>query len=154
MSKKKVWLFRIGSLVILLAIAFVMFIVGRGHTLYFDNKTLEYGEETYSALQKVVIKVNGENIAKLAKRERGMATCIGQTFKMTLEITETKGDDPVTKEITLQLPYNMDGIVINLPGYLAGLPQEAWQSEFVSMAVETTEEDEEVNTDEFSMGDI
>lgn len=154
MNKKKIWIIRICTLVVLLAIAFVMFIVGRGHTIYIDNKTTEYNGETYNAMQKVVVKVGGETVAKLAKRERGMSTCIGQTFKMTLEVTEKKGDDPVIHDITLSIPYDLDGIVINVPAYLAGLPADAYQSEFVPM-VDESAEDEEVNTDEFGgLGEI
>ena len=49
----------------------------------------------------------------------------------------------------------MDGIVINLPAYLEGLPQEAWMSEFVPIATESSVEDEEVpGGDEFEMEDL
>ena len=44
--KSKKWLYRIAALVILLAISGAMFVIGRGHTIYFDNKAMEYnGEE-------------------------------------------------------------------------------------------------------------
>ena len=52
----------------------------------------------------------------------------------------------------------MDGIVINIPGFLAGLDQDAYISQFVPMATEeTTTEDEELPGDEFGIdieGDI
>lgn len=152
--KKRSILIKLAAVVLVLAIAGVMFVIGRGHTVYFDNKTLELNGESYPALQKVVVKVAGEKDAKLAKRERGMAKCMGQNFKMTLEVTKAKGDDPVTYDVKLKLPYGMDGIVINLPGYLAGLPESDYMSEFVSMATEDTAEDEEIVTDEFGLGDI
>ena len=44
--KKRTLFFRIGAIVILLAIAAVMMVIGRGHTVYFDNKKLEYNGET------------------------------------------------------------------------------------------------------------
>ena len=148
--KNKTWLYRIGALVILLAICVVMFIIGRGHTIYLDNKTIEYNGEEITALHKITVNVNGERIAKLSKKDRGMATCMGQKFEMELVVTKEKGDDEVTIPVTLTLPYNMDGIVINLPAYLAGLPEEAYLSEFVSIAT-TEEEEEEVVTDEFGV---
>ena len=156
-EKTRKILFRVATIIALLAICAVMMIIGRGHTVYIDNKTLEYNGETYSAMNKVTVYVGGEKIAKLAKRERGMSTCIGQNFKMTLEIVKEKGDDPVTQEVTIKLPYSIDGIVINLPGYLEGLPEEAWMSEFVSLAteVETDVADEEIpSSDEFALGDF
>lgn len=148
--KNKKWLYRIGALVILLAICVVMFIIGRGHTIYLDNKTIEYNGEEITAMHKITVNVNGERIAKLSKKDRGMATCMGQKFEMELVVTKEKGDDEVTIPVTLTLPYNMDGIVINLPAYLEGLPEEAYMSEFVSIAT-TEEEEEEVVTDEFGV---
>lgn len=150
---KKKLLIRIGALVVLLAVAGCMFIIGRGHTVYFDNKTLEIGENSYPAMQKVVVKVQGEKDSKLAKRERGMAKCTGQNFRMTLEVTVNKGDEPVTHEIKLKLPYSWDGIVVNIPGLLAGLDESQYLSQFVS-TVEEAPEEEEVTTDEFGLGDI
>ena len=101
------------------------------------------------------IKIKGEEVAKLGKRERGMSMWIGQNFKMVLEITENKGDEPVVKEISINLPYDMDGIVINLPAYLAGLPEEAWLSEFVPAVTEEPVEEDPTIGDEFGLdGDL
>ena len=90
MNKTRKLLFRVGAVLLLVLIAGFMFIVGRGHTVYLDNKTLEYEGQTYSALYKIEILKNGEKVAKLNKRERGMATNIGQTCKLTLVITKEK----------------------------------------------------------------
>ena len=68
-----------------------MMVIGRGHTVYIDNKSIDYNGQTYTTPYKVVVYVDGEQVAKLRDKERGMATCIGQTFKMTLEITQEKG---------------------------------------------------------------
>ena len=59
----------------------------------------------------------------------------------------------------IQAAYGaMDGIVINIPGFLAGLDQDAYISQFVPVATEeTTTEDEELPGDEFGIdieGDI
>ena len=155
-AKKRAILIRAAAIAFLLLLAGAMFLIGRGHTIYLDNKTLEYNGETYSAFQRARVSVGGEEVAKLGKRERGMATCIGQSFQMTLEITAKKGDEPVVYPISLHLPYGMDGIVINLPALLAGLPEGAYQSEFVPLIPEEspTESDVEPATDEFPLGDI
>lgn len=151
MKSKKSLLFKIGALVLVLAVAALMFVIGRGHTVYFDNKTLEYEGTEYKCPYKVVVSVNGEQVAKLYKKERGMATWIGQDFQMTLEITQEKGGEETVGVYNVKLPYNMDGVVINLPGYLAGLPTEAYLSEFVSLIAEQPAEDEEVVIDEFAI---
>lgn len=155
MNSKRKWLFRGCALLIVLLVAAWMFVVGRGHTVYIDNKTLEYNGETYGALQRVEVYVGGERLSKLGKRERTMSTVIGQSFETRLVNTVEKGGEPTETVVRLTLPYGWDGIVVNVPGYLAGLPQEAWMTEFVSAPEPVTEEDEPVATeDDIPMGDF
>ena len=144
MKSKRKLLFRLAAILVLAAIASVMMVIGRGHTVYFDNQTLDYEGTTYEAPYKVVVMVDGEDVAKLYEKERGMTTCIGQTLRVTLEITQEKGGEEEIKDISISLPYNMDGIIINLPAYLAGAPEEAYLSEFIIVEPEPTEEDEAV----------
>ncbi|MBQ7175001.1 MAG: hypothetical protein IJR62_06035 [Lachnospiraceae bacterium] len=145
-------LFRAGALLIVLLIAALMFVIGRGHTVYFDNKTAEYNGQTYEAFHKVVVTVDGEQVAKLGKRDRGMADTMGQKFEMTLEITDEKGAEPHSHKVSMTLPYGMDGIIVNLPELMAGLPADAYLSEFVIAPVEEEETEEETATDEFGIG--
>ena len=153
-SKTRRILFCTGAVLLLVLIAGLMFVVGRGHSVYLDNKTLEYNGQTYSAMHKIEVVQNGKTLTKLNKRERGMATNIGQNFKITLVVTKEKNGAKETKDIQLKLPYSMDGIVINLPGYLEGLPQEAWMSEFVPVATQEEQKEETPTTDEFGLEDI
>ena len=153
MNKK--WLYRGCALLAVLLIAACMFIVGRGHTVYIDNKTLEYNGASYDALQRVEVYVGEERLSRLAKRERTMSTVIGQSFEMRLVNTVNKGDEPTEVTVKLSLPYGWDGIVVNVPGYLAGLPQDAWMTEFVAAPEPVSEEEEEIpSEDDMSMGDI
>lgn len=147
MNKRRL-LFRVGAVAILLAIAACMMVIGRGHTVYVDNKTLEYNGETYKTSYRINVYINGERIAKLSTRERGMTTNIGQSFKMTLGVIQEKGNDEQMIDVSLKLPYNMDGIIINIPGYLANLPEDAWLSEFISTPTEAEMQDEEIPTEE------
>ena len=138
MKNTKQLLVRAAFVAVLIAIGAVMMVIGRGHTVYFDNKTLEYNGASYAAPYKVVVYVKGEQIAKLYARERGMTTHVGQSFGMALGVTQEKGGDEQIIEVSQKLPYGMDGVIINIPGYLAGLPEEAYISEFI--AVPTAEE--------------
>ncbi|MBQ2041319.1 MAG: hypothetical protein II482_04120 [Lachnospiraceae bacterium] len=152
MRSKRQLLFRAGALLIVLAIAACMFVIGRGHTVYFDNKTAEYNGQEYEAFHKVVVTVDGEQVAKLGKRDRGMADTMGQNFVMTLEITDEKGSQPHSHKVSMPLPYSMDGIIINIPELMAGLPAEAYMSEFIITPVEESESSDELETDEFGIG--
>lgn len=151
MKKKRTLLFRIGTVLLLLIIAGAMMIIGRGHTVYMDNKTFEYNGQTYESFYKVVVLVDGKQVGKLYDRERAMATNIGQKFDVTFEVTAEKGGDELVYNVRLDLPYNMDGVAINLPTYLAGLSEDAFLSEFV-VEVAETEAEEETTVDEFGIG--
>lgn len=148
MRKNRKWLYRLGAAAMIVLIAVAMFIVGRGHTVFFDNKTLEHEGQSYSAYQRAVVMVNGIEVAKLDKRDRGMTTHIGQNFNMELQLTKNKGDDPVVVPVQLKLPRNMDGIVLNLPALVAGLPQEIWQTEFIAQEPAAPAEEEQLPSEE------
>ena len=155
MNNKRKWIIRGCALLVILAIAALMFLVGRGHTVYIDNKTLEFNGQTAEAYQRVEVWVGGERLSKLGKRERTMSTVIGSNFEMKLINTVNKGDEPTEEIVKISLPYGWDGIVVNVPGYLAGLPQEAWMTEFISEPEPVTAEDEpELSEDEVPMGDF
>ena len=147
------WVFRIGAVVLLIAIATCMMVIGRGHTMYFDNKKLEYEGQTCDTYRRINVFVNGEQVAKLSAKDRGMATFMGQKLSFDIEVTKEKGDEPVTYSYTVKVPYKEDGIVLNLPGMLAGLPEEAYTSEFVPVEPEPSAEDEEIVTEDFGIGE-
>ena len=96
--------------------------------------------------------VNGSSAdqkpSKLKSGDRGMAEIMGQKFTMTVEITDKEGDAPHAHKVSMAVPYNMDGILINIPALMAGLPQDAYMSEFVIQEPEDSSADEEIVTDE------
>ena len=151
MKSKKKLLIRLIALLAVIGIAAWMFVIGRGHTVYFDNKTLTTEDGTvYEAPYQIQVFVNDESMGKLKEGDRGMATTMGQTFKMILHITPEKDAKKTGSAVTLELPYSMDGIIINLPALLGGAPEEVYREEFIPAAPE--EEDEEVEiTEEFEM---
>lgn len=153
MKKKQNLLYPILAVLVLVIVAAIMMVIGRGHTVYFDNKTLELNGQTYSAPYKVEVIVGGESVAKLNARDRGVATCMGQTMHATLIITQEKKGAEQTMDVAIQLPYSIDSFVLNLPGFLAGLPQEDYLTEFASVVEETPEETEET-VDEFGLSEF
>ncbi len=151
MKLNKTLLIRIAVVLVLIAIAALMYFLGRGHTVYIDNKKLEYNGTEYSGPYKVEVYVDGERVAKLYDKERGSATCVGAKFSMDLVITQEKGGEESMVACSISLPYSMDGVVINLPGLLAQLPRDAWMSEFISTEELNPTDDEEIVTDEFAI---
>lgn len=153
MNKMRTLLFRILMVLVLAAVCAVMFVIGRGHTVYFDNKAMEYNGQSVETPYKVEVYVKDERVAKLYDGERGMADWMGQNFKMVVEITKEKGGEAAASAVSLKLPYDMDGIVLNIPAMFAGLPQEAYLTEFVPSAAEeeALEDSGEEMVDEFGI---
>ena len=146
--KARKWIIRIAAVVVLIVLGVIMSIIGRGHTIYLDNKTLEYEGQTYKAPYKVTVTVGGEQLTKLYDKERGSTTCLGQTFTVTLEVMETKNGTEDVQTYKIPIPKNMDGVIINIPGYLAGLPEEAYLTEFVPVATEEPDDSETPSGDD------
>lgn len=140
--KKRV-IYRAIALALIIAISVAMFIVGRGHTVYFDNKAIDHDGKTYEAFYRAEVTVKGERVAKLKPEDRGMAETMGGPFSMEVKVTREEDGKMTKSTVNMTLPYAMDGVVLNLPALLNGLPEEAYLSEFVPIATEA-EEDEEV----------
>jgi len=151
MSRRRI-LCILATVLVLVAIAAWMMVIGRGHTVYFDNKSIEYEGQKYDAIRRINVNVNGEQVAKLSQKERGMAICTGSAFSFDIEVIREKGGDSEFYSYDIPLPYSTDGIIVNLIGMIEGLPQEACLSEFVPTVVVEEDEGESVTTDEFDMG--
>ncbi|MBQ6386415.1 MAG: hypothetical protein IJJ38_09650 [Lachnospiraceae bacterium] len=147
MKGRRTWIIRAAALLLVVLIAGAMFVIGRGHTVYFDNKEAEYEGKTYESFYKVRVIVDGAEAAKLSKGDRGMADLMGQTLRMVIEITDEEGSEPHAHRVTMGVPYGMDGIIINLPELMAGLPEDAYLGEFI-IEPPAEEAEEEIVTDE------
>ena len=151
MNKTRKILMRALAIAIILGIAVWMFIIGRGHTIYFDNKALDANGETYSPFYKIEVFVNDQSVAKLSEGDRGMVSTMGQDFKMVLHITPKKDAKKVGSAVSMKLPYNLDGIIINLPALLNGATEDVYMDEFIPAPAAEDETEDFVPTDEFAM---
>jgi hypothetical protein len=98
----------------------------------------------------VEVFVGDESVAKLKAGDRGMVTTMGQKFRMVLHITPKEGEKKYGSAVSLKVPYNMDGIILNIPAILGGASEDVYMSEFIPAPVTETEE-EVVVTDEFEL---
>ena len=151
MNKTRKIVIRILALALVIGIAVWMFIIGRGHTVYFDNKALDAGGESYKPFYKIEVFVGDKSVAKLSEGDRGMVSVMGQDFKMVLHITPKKDGKKVGSSVTMKLPYNMDGIILNLPALLNGAPEDVYMDEFIPAPPAEEESEEVIVTDEFAM---
>ena len=153
-NKTRSWIIRAAFLLVLVLIAVVMLRIGRGHTVYFDNRALDYQGTTTAAPYKITVTVNGEQISKLYEKERCSVTNIGDKLELTLEVMQQKGGSETTTTYSLKLPHNLDGVIINLPGYIAGLPEEAYLEEFIPAPSTDLDDEEAPVTDDIGLGDM
>ena len=151
MKSKKRLLIRILAIAVVIGVAVTMFIIGRGHTVYFDNKDLEADGTEYKSYYQIEVFVDDVSVCKLKSGERGMVSTMGQDFTMVLHITPEKDGKKVGSAVTLKLPYNMDGIILNLPAMLGGASEDVYLEEFIPAPVEVEETEDVIVTDEFAM---
>ena len=153
-NKSRSWIIRAAFLLVLVLIAVVMLRIGRGHTVYFDNRALDYQGTTTAAPYKITVTVNGEQISKLYEKERCSVTNIGDKLELTVEVMQQKGGSETTETYQMTLPHNIDGIIINLPAYLAGLGEDAYLTEFIPSPDAEIVEDDTPSGGDFGMDDM
>ena len=142
-------LFASGLIAILVVISVVCFIIGRGHTVYLDNKSIE--GTNYTSYANVDIIYKGEKVVSLEKMERGQVALTGQKLDVQFVVKKTNSAAAKTIDATIELPYDLDGIVINIPAYIEGADVDTYMSEFVPVRVEEDVDEEVPVTDEFGM---
>lgn len=154
-TTKRSWIIRIAFVLVLVLVAVVMLRIGRGHTVYFDNRALDKDGQSVAAPYKITVYVNGEQISKLYDKERCMVTNIGDSLELTVEVMQQKGGSETTETYKLTLPHSIDSVIINLPAYMAGLPEEAYLEEFIPAPSADLDDEEVPNTeDDMGLGDI
>lgn len=149
MKNKRRVLFISILLAALVAISVLCFIIGRGHTVYFDNKSIEGTD--YSSYDSIEVYYKDEKIVTLGKMERGSITLTGQELNVRFVAKKTKAASPETFDATVNIPYDFDGIIINIPAYIDGAKEDVYLSEFIVQRVEEEEDVEVPVTDEFGM---
>lgn len=154
-TTKRSWIIRIAFVLVLVLVAVLMLRIGRGHTVYFDNRALDKDGQSVAAPYKITVYVNGEQISKLYDKERCMVTNIGDSLELTVEVMQQKGGSETTETYKLTLPHSIDSVIINLPAYMAGLPEEAYLEEFIPAPSAELDDEEVPNTeDDMGLGDI
>ena len=154
-TTKRSWIIRIAFILVLVLVAVLMLRIGRGHTVYIDNRALDKDGQSVAAPYKITVYVNGEQISKLYDKERCMVTNIGDSLELTVEVMQQKGGSETTETYKLSLPHSIDSVIINLPAYMAGLPEEAYLEEFIPAPSADLDDEEVPNTeDDMGLGDI
>ena len=152
MKTNKHILYKLIVVLVLVVICFIMIYIGRGHTLYFDNKGMEVNGTYYNPPYRIKVLLKGKEVANLRDGDRGMGIWIGPKAHIELVVTKEKGVGEENIRYDVALPRAYDGVVINLVGLLYSASYDDYISEFIPLATMTSKEDDEVVIDDF--GDL
>lgn len=133
---------------ILIGISVVCFIVGRGHSIYFDNKVIE-GKD-YFAYNEVSIMNGDKAVGKIIEKERANLNFTGQKLSLTFIVKKDADSPRQTVTCELEVPYDMDGMIFNIPAYIQGADKSIYLEEFIP-ASEADVDEEVPQTDEFGI---
>ena len=147
MNKVRKILFTIGLVAILVAISITCLIVGRGHTVYIDNKKTD----NYDAYEYIEVFYKGEKVTTLAKNERTVVSCIGQNLDLDLIVTKKRNSMDEEIKVSIKLPYSLDNITLSLNTYLENPEDPDCLTEFVSL-IDMAQADEEIDLSGDDMG--
>ncbi|MDX9808715.1 MAG: hypothetical protein RBT04_01015 [Sphaerochaetaceae bacterium] len=123
-------LFQLAAIVVMIALAVIMYIIGRQHTVLLDNKTIEHEGKSYPAFSIVEVEVNKEGKIELAARDRDKADVMGQRHKITVTYTDKFFEEhEVVKKFKVPIGYDM--VLISIPALVADLGQSIWLQQFI-----------------------
>lgn len=116
-SQKLKTVLRICLAVLYVLLAMFMFILGRTHTVLFENKNAPDG--SYQHLGAIEISFDGKEAQELFKGERDKILLRGQKHKVTVRFTD--GREPFTG--VFHVPVFEDTVLLSLPALVNNLPQ-------------------------------
>ncbi len=129
---------RFAAIAVVILIAVLMYIIGKQHNVYIDNKDMG----SYKAFSFCEVTMDKQETLQLAKRDRDVFTVVNQGHKFTVEANGQ------TKTVKLSIPLQMKNVLINIPAFMAGAPQSEWMSEFIIETVAPSAADETIVTDD------
>lgn len=110
--------------IVVIGISVALFITGRLHSIYFENKT----KDGYTAIKDISYSLNGEKAKKVRVNRRGMSEGKGRTHELLITYKDETGKkQEIKKEITLGIT---EDVIIYLP-VLVG-DGENWMEEFIA----------------------
>ncbi|MFA6689336.1 MAG: DUF6672 family protein [Sphaerochaetaceae bacterium] len=138
---RKIWI-RLAVIVAILLVAVLMFLIGKQHTILLDNKTLEFGGETYKAFSIVEVQVDKEEQLELAARDRDKAVVTGQRHSITVLYMDANYEE-IEKTWKFSVPLGEDMLLLSVPALVGGAEPAIWLTHYeppVAAAAPVSEE--------------
>ncbi len=113
----------------------LVFVNGKGHTILIDNKDSDDG--VYKAFEDVRVGIDAQEDSPYSAGDRGMAVVQGQRHRIVID----KGDGSPKIERTVQLPVNVDSVLVSLPKLVADA--QPYMQPFATAAASSAPDDSE-----------
>jgi len=107
---------RISLIVILIFISLLLFLFGKQHEVFVDNKTVEINGTQYLNIDKANIKIDDDEYIEVAKRKRKKLITVGPFHTITVQYTNEEGKTIILEE-KINLGFKGD-VVINIPALI------------------------------------
>ncbi len=108
--------------IVVIGISVALFITGRQHSIYFENKS----KDGYKAIKEISYSLNGEKAKKVRVNRRGMGEGKGRTHEILVTYKDESGEKQEIRK-TIKLGATED-VIIYLP-VLVG-DGDNWMEEF------------------------
>ena len=115
-------MYRVVALIVVLILAVLLFVFGKGHTLLLDNKNIKIDEKSYKATYSLMVSVNGEEAISVKKGLRkGMTDMVaGPWHSIKIDVLDKK---EIIKTVEKKFSLSLDNMfVLSLPALLEDSP--------------------------------
>jgi hypothetical protein len=109
-------LIRISLIIVLIFISLLLFLFGKQHEVFVDNKTVEINGTQYLNIEKANIKIDDDEYIEVAKRKRKKLITVGPFHTITVQYTNEEGKTIILEE-KINLGFKGD-VVINIPALI------------------------------------
>ncbi|MDN5341323.1 MAG: hypothetical protein PWP28_198 [Oceanotoga sp.] len=115
-TKKRRTLIRLSLIILIILFSFFLYLSGKQHEIFIDNKTIIIENEEYLNINTAKFKINDQDFIDIAKRKRKKVVVSGPNHKIIVEYEDESGEKiSISKNINLGLKKDM---IINIPALI------------------------------------
>ena len=109
---------RSAALMIVALLSVWLFIIGKGHNVYFDTRAVTVDGVEYGAPDTTAVSIDGGEVEEMGRAERAIRSVVGARHKV---LAESLAGDDARAERVVKLPLDQTDVIISIPALLAGL---------------------------------
>lgn len=107
-------LLRTFLIILIIVISIFLYIFGQSHSVFIDNKKIEYNDKIYEAYDLIIVEYNDE-VQEIKSKKRKVFYIKGPSATLKVKYNIEGVENEIIKKI--KIPLNKD-IIINLPLFI------------------------------------